>query len=146
MGRSTRERLLFPQLGLGFADTPAIAISSDVGSASVDWTRGWLSVCPWGAELTRSLWALPCAKLELGRVSALGVGVEVPQRDSRVWAALGASGRIDWAPWEHLHFQIEVGLLAPLSEYFVYVEPNSRIYTVSRVGGTGTLVGLLQFP
>jgi hypothetical protein len=146
VGRSIEGRLLFPRFGLAVADTPAIAISSPNGSVSVDWTRGWFTVCPWGSELISRVWAMPCGKLELGRISALGLDVPAPQRESRVWAALGASARLDWAPWEHLHFQIELGAVAPISSYFVYTEPSNRIYTIRRVGGMGSLVALLQFP
>jgi hypothetical protein len=146
VGRSAATRLLFPQFGLALADTPAIAVSSAIGSASIDWTRGWLNVCPWGAELVPRVWAMPCGRLELGRISAEGVDVPSPQRESRVWAALGASARIDWAPWQHLRFQIELGVVAPLSTYFVYIDPSSRIYTVPRGGGTGSLFALIQIP
>jgi hypothetical protein len=56
------------------------------------------------------------------------------QPTRRTWLAPGALARIAWRPGEHLYFEIEGGVLVPLSRERFYVDPSVTLYRQPAAG------------
>jgi hypothetical protein len=111
------------------------------GTATLRWMLGQLSACRAALRLGSSVSLLACARVDLGRVSAVGrlsapPGGVAPasERRDRWWLSAGPVAQLLWSPGGPLVVHAQTGALVPLTPYEFVFEPSSVVYPAPRVG------------
>jgi hypothetical protein len=78
--------------------------------------------------------ASPCLRAEAGILEAVGVHVEPSSDALRFWLSLAPVARLRWAALGPLLFEIEGGLVFPITRDRFFVEPVSADFRPPIVG------------
>jgi len=110
-------------------------------SASLTWTVGQGVVCPTHVGLSPSVSLLPCGRVDMGRLSAVGQNIPNAQTRTLFWMSAGVLAKIAWIPLGPLVIDWEAAVLFPLTPYQFVFEPSSVLYGAPWVAFS-TSVGL----
>ena len=124
-----------PAARLRFERTSLGSTTGSAGGASFVLTSGAADVCPIALR-ARSFRIQPCARAELGALTARGRGVEPTRSDTRPWFALGPVARARLEIAGPVFAELEAALLASFIRDRFYVEPATLIYRPPALGGT----------
>jgi hypothetical protein len=129
-----------PRASIGAVYAFSATIDHTTGRARYDRLGGRATACPIESPDIEVVSLRPCFDVELGRLHAQGVDVPNPSEQSLLWAALGASLRVDrmLAPW--LTVGIEAGVLIPLIRNGFFFDPGGAV--VHTVGDVGAQIAL----
>jgi hypothetical protein len=125
-----------PTARLSVARGSSGSIETKSGSAELTWTTARADACAaLGGD--RSLWAEPCAALELGSLRGRGFSTEDPGDETLFWLAPGALARGGFGVAGRLRFELQLGLVFPLRRYRFFFGPDETAHQVPAVGATG---------
>jgi hypothetical protein len=106
------------------------------------WSLGQLSSCPIAFAHWRSIALLPCARIDLGRLNAIGGGgVQAARTRNLFWFDAGVVGRILWMPAGPLVVDGQLAAVFPLTSYEFDFQSGSVVYGAPRLG-VSTSIGL----
>jgi hypothetical protein len=111
------------------------------GAATLTWTLGQLTACPVHFGLSRSMSLLPCGRVDVGRVSAVGQDIVGARTRNLIWVDAGVLAEFSWILAPPLVVSWEGAVRFPLTPYDFFFEPNSLIYGAPWVG-LSTALGL----
>jgi hypothetical protein len=126
-----------------------VSVAAGERSGQLDWLAGRLQVCPVHLSIVRSLWAAPCAGLEVGRVGGEGLpggGVDVPHAGMWVWfAAVGGAELV--LDLRRVLLRVQGGAMIPfLRHTFIFEQPTVVIHRVGAIAGFVQAGPSIRFP
>jgi hypothetical protein len=136
---------LAPAFELSGARAASQGVSNPAGTATLTLSTGAATACPARIALGPGLAFRPCAKVEVGALSASGTGTGSSTPTTRVepWVTLAPVARLEWFPARALGLQVESGPDFHLDHArFYFVPSNTPAYPVPDVGSM-TKVGLV---
>lgn len=136
-GLEPAARARFERTAIGSARSPS-------GGAMFVLTSGAGDFCPVALH-AGAMRVQPCARGELGVLSARGRAVEPARSDSRLWVAAGAVARARLAIAGPMFAELEAGLSAPIVRDRFYVEPVTVLYRPPAAAATGAFAVGLAF-
>jgi hypothetical protein len=133
-----------PSIALGFAAVQPTERPVLDGRATVSFNVGELFACPLSFALAASLTLLPCARFDLGQVTAKGTDIPGARGSTRTWASAGALGQLAFVPVRPLVIDVQASLLVPLTPYTFVFAPDSVVYGPPSVAFSASLaVGIM---
>ncbi len=118
-------------LRLGFVYAAQDVPVAGAGSAELAWMLGRADLCP--ASFGGAITFEPCARFDVGALTATGVEVANAQREQRLWLAAGAVGRARWQVSGAIAFELEASVAAPLLRDRFYFAPDTTVHRASPV-------------
>ena len=118
-----------------------------IGAAAADfaWTSGAVDACPVRIHLGPAS-LVPCARVEVGVLSASGEQIVPARSDSRLWTALALPIRLRLEPWRHFFVEIEGAARTPLVRDRFVFQPDSKVFEAPPVGWTAAAGAGVRFP
>jgi hypothetical protein len=113
------------------------------GIASFDWTALSLLACPLRFPTRGAVGARPCAVVELGELTGVGLSTERGAKAGMLWLAPGAVLRLEAPLSGRLTLELGAGIVTPLVRDRFYFEPRSEENVALKVpiwGGRGELL------
>jgi hypothetical protein len=132
---------LWPELRVAFVHARSGTLDAPPGQVQLEWNFGRVDACPTRWPLRAPLRVRPCARADVGALSASATSVHDAQSRVRAWAALGASVRAEWAPLEQLVLGVEGALSFPVVREQFFIAPAPIVYQAPAVAA-GAAVGL----
>jgi hypothetical protein len=111
------------------------------GSAALSWTLGQLLACPVHFGLSASVSLLPCARVDIGRLKAVGQDIPGARSANLLWLSGGVLAQIAWIPVRPLVVDWQAAVLFPLTPYEFVFEQGPVIYGAPWIG-ISTSIGL----
>jgi hypothetical protein len=134
-----------PAIRVGLTRSASAGAVVEDARASFTWTSGLVDVCPYAFEGGMAS-VSPCARIEVGALDARGERVEPARSETRLWFGAGAVGRLRFAPWRMVFFEIEAGARAHILRDSFRVRADELVFRAPPLGwNAGAGVGLL-FP
>jgi hypothetical protein len=128
-----RDSLFSPAFTLRASRSLTGTAATSVGSASFVFSSVAVEPCPIRFRLAESVALLPCARLGIGYVDAVGSGITTPANATRLWGDVGAHARLNLMISRFLSLDLNGGLRVPLSRDRYYVEPDATVFELPAV-------------
>ncbi len=125
-----------PSFRIAFERTASDTLTGANGTARFVWTAGRFDACVRGWRAGR-LSIGPCARAEVGAISAAGGGVTHPKNETGPWLALAPAVRARVSIADVLFLDADLALRVALARETFYFEPDATFYEVPVLGVTG---------
>ena len=107
--------LITPSLRLGFVREKGGIIETRLGNGAFKWLNAQLDGCPIYLGLTPKVSFRPCLGVEFGQVTGVGGQILASRTEPRTWLATRLLGRIAFSPIDALMFELQGGVVFPLT-------------------------------
>jgi hypothetical protein len=135
------QQIVHSAFAVGFSALRPTERSVGDASASLTWTLGQLVACPVHFGLSQSVSLLPCSRVDVGRLNAVGQNIANARDRNLLWLSAGVLAKFMWIPMPPLVVDLEGAALFPLTSYEFVFEPSSVLYGAPWIGFS-TSVGL----
>jgi hypothetical protein len=117
-----------------------VTASGEAGQASLTLTAARLEGCPISWRPLTTVALLPCLGVRGGVLEGVGAGVAIDRTQDRAWLSAELLGRVEWAPFTWLFFELQGGGSVPFLRYQFFFSPDSNL-TLTETPVLGWFVG-----
>ncbi len=141
-----------PRRGLAFA--PSLRVGTGFGATSKRlaggshaywWAGGTALLCPVRVGLPGTLRLVPCGGMEVGALHGSTRGLPNGASSTGLWLAPVARAGLEWPLSSSVTLELHAGAVFPLMRTRFFLAPDTTIFQVPAVAGTGAVAARFRF-